>query len=162
MRRFKWESTEALDPTGYMQWLASHGGELPPGAQAFASHPSHFDYSAFRVGDEPLEPGTPLCPKDLLLHRVAWSGDQDSVHLHLMFPGYVPEVVGAFDLTLVYRNVDRFHLEHLLDAPTRVPIQLGGLMSDEVALSDAGVVHYLDFECGSVTVSGEDLVATWR
>jgi hypothetical protein len=162
MRRFKWESGEDLDPSVYIEWLVQRGDELPPGALAYVSHPNHFDYYAFRVGDEPLEPGTPLCPKDLLLHEVIWSGGRDCVELRLMFPGYDPETIGGFDLTIVYRNVLRFHLDHHRDAPRRVPVQLGGLMSDEVTPAGLGVVHYLDFECGSVVVVGDDLTATWR
>ncbi len=145
-----------------MEWLALHGDELPPGALAFVRNPSHFDYRAFRVGDEHLEPGTPLCPKDLLLHRLTWSGEADILELHLMFPGYDPEAIGAFDLTIVYRNVRQFRLDHSSDALSRKPVQLGGLMSDEVAPSEPGIVHYLDFECGSVIVGSEDLDASWR
>ena len=162
VRRFRWESGEVLDPSGYIEWLARHGDELPPGALAFVRHPSHFDYGAFRVGDEDLEPGTPLCTKDLLLHRLTWSGEADDLELHLMFPGYDPEAIGAFDLTIAYRNVRRFRLDHRSDTPRRKPVQLGGLMSDEVALSGPGIVHYLDFECGSVIVASEDLAGTWR
>jgi hypothetical protein len=162
MRRFMWESGGILDPTDYLKWLALHGDALPPGARSYARHPSHFDYYAFRVGEEPLGPGTPLCPKDLLLHRVSWSGEQDTVELKLMFPGYDPETVGTFDLTIVYNDVERFHLDHRLNAPKRMPIQLGGLMADEVATGSVGVVHYLDFECGTVTVACADMTGIWR
>jgi hypothetical protein len=162
MRRFVWELERALDPADYMQWLDDHGSDLPPGARAYAAHPSHFDYYAFRVGDELLDPGTPLCPKDLLLQSASWSGEKDTLVLELMFPGYDPALVGAFDLTIVYSDVRRFSLEHQPCTPLRVPIQLGGLMSDEVAPDHAGFVHYIDFECGSVTVVGSDLTATWR
>lgn len=162
MRRFTWEPGEVLDPTEYQKWLAVHGGDLPPGARVFVSHASHFDYHAYRVGAELLKPGTPLCPKDLLLQRVSWSGERNRLVLELMFPGYDRDAIGTFDLTIAYRDVVRFHLDQHRGAPNRSPIQLGGLMADEVASGDDGVVHYLDFECGSVTIVGADFVGTWR
>lgn len=152
-----------IDPGPYLAALGSFADQLPPGARSFAEFPEHYDYRAFRQGPGDIRPsGTAYCTKDLKLLTLAAEAPKQGlvVSASLAFPGDH----SAADLTIRYLDV---HELSLVDAtgpaePVARSTRLGRLMMDEVVPDDAGAVHFMDFEWGSLVVRCSDLHATWR
>jgi hypothetical protein len=106
MRYAIWERNEdrhVLDPGSYVEWLKHHADELPPGARAFATSATHYNYHAYKTRGEDLPPGSALCTKDLLLRSAELLPEEDLyVELRFLFPGFELDEVGKFDLVLRY------------------------------------------------------------
>ena len=166
MRYAIWESNEdrhVFDPGPYVGWLKHHADELPPGARAFATSATHYDYYAYRTRDEDVPPGSALCTKDLLLRSVDLLPEEElSVELCFLFPGFELEEVGTFDLVLHYLGVARFEIVETQGHPRRVPSGLSHLMIDEVVPANDGILHEIAVEFGTVIGEAMDLVAVWR
>jgi len=136
---------------------------LPDGARRFATHPSHYDYYAYRTLDSDLPPESPLCTKDLLLRSAEVAPAEElGLVLSFLYPGFEFADVGSFDLVLRYRHVTRFTIEESEGHPRRVPSGLSHLMMDEVVPQGDGIIHHLVFEHGAVTVIAADVEAIWR
>ena len=163
MQFASWDPEQrTFDAGPYVEWLTNHAAELPPGARAFATHPTHYDYYAYRTRDEDLPPGSPLCTKDLLLADVSVSDhDGPRVELRLAFPGFDPLLVG-YDLVLAYDAVTELSISARLDGPHREGMRMSHLLIDEVAPTPTGICHELGFATGAVKVCAADLRATWR
>jgi hypothetical protein len=135
---------------------------LPPGARAFVSDPAHFDFRRYRVGEEELPNGTPLCPKDLLLMGVGLScpGLGAIIEARYTYPGYP---IDRPDLLIRYTGVRQFTFEDLSgvgSAPGGA--RLGRWIVDEVVPIAGGVRHRIEFEDGALTIESSELEGHWR
>ncbi|MBL0888728.1 hypothetical protein [Myceligenerans indicum] len=145
VRYVKVESTGGgswTDPRDYLDWLAEHADELPPGARAFATHPEHYDFSH------------PWCPRSASFDRMSTRFTDDGVVVTLVLAAYggaPPEFV------LRYEGVTSVHSDSEHDEGPR-----SNLLVDEILPDDeGGVRHELAFTGGTITVVASDFTAGW-
>lgn len=145
MRYVKVESTgggSMADPREYLEWLAEHAEELPPGARAFATHPEHYDF------------GHQWCPRGASFDRMSTRFTDDGVVVTLVLAAYggaPPEFV------LRYRGVTSVESDG--DHGGRPQSSL--LVDEIVPDGDGGVRHELAFTGGTITVVAADLTTGW-
>ncbi|MEU5941882.1 hypothetical protein ABZ807_22460 [Micromonospora sp. NPDC047548] len=135
----------ALDPTPYLRRLPSLADSLPAGARRFATDPDHYDFFGQR------------CVKDLKPARLT-SGEAGGirwVELQLRHNCWKHEE----DLTIRYSGVQSLTIEPADDGLDVA--QLRDVMLDEVLPHELGCRHEVVCLAGSLTVTSQDLAATW-
>jgi len=133
------------DPNAYLAQLPRLAGSLPAGARAFATDPGHYNYHGQR------------CVKDLKPQRLT-SGEDNGVtwlELRLRHNCWKHEE----DLTIRYSNVDSVTMNPADDGLDVT--HLREVVLDEVLPDERGCKHEIACLSGSLTVTCEDLVATW-
>jgi hypothetical protein len=135
-----------LDPSTYLDSLATFAAQLPPGAAAFAADPQHYDFLARR------------CVKDLkpVSLTVAEIDGTRAAELRLRHNCWKHEE----DLTIRYTGV-----RSLTANPAGIAedvMQLGDVMLDELLPHEDGCSHEIAFLAGTLVITTVDLVATWH
>jgi hypothetical protein len=133
------------DPRAYLAQLPTLATSLPEGARAFATDPEHYNYYGQR------------CVKDLQLQRLIAGEDNGTSWLELRLGHNCWK--HEEDLTIRYLGVDSVTMSptgHGLDVT-----YLQDVILDEVLPDERGCKHELACISGSLTVTCEDLVATW-
>lgn len=133
--------TGVLDPGPYLERLPVLGGQLPPGARAFAADPDHYDFSGRR------------CVKDLLPVEARRTGDED---LEIRFGHNCWK--HDEDLVVRYRGVSRFQAG-VLDVCALD--EVGAVVLDEILPHPGGCTHELACRPGTLLVVCGDLEAEW-
>lgn len=133
------------DPRAYLAELPTLAPSLPEGARAFAADPEHYNYYGRR------------CVKDLKLQHLKAGEDNGTswLELHLGHNCWKHEE----DLTIRYVGVDSVTMSptgHGLDVT-----YLRDVILDEVLPDERGCKHEFACLAGSLTITCEDLVATW-
>lgn len=126
----------------YLGWLREHADELPPGAQAFALHPEHYDFSH------------EWCPRSASFDRMSTRSTDDGVEVTLVLAawgGAPPEFI------VRYHGVSHVELDDDQGDGMR-----SNLMVDELLPHADGVSHELEFADRTITVVARDLSAGWR
>ncbi|MFF9059031.1 hypothetical protein ACF09K_10065 [Streptomyces sp. NPDC014882] len=141
--------TGVLDPTPYLERLPAPGGQLPPGARAFATDPDHYDFSGRR------------CVKDLRPVETRRAGDAE---LEIRFGHNCWK--HDEDLVVRYRGVSRFRADVLdagaLDDAGAVGLDVfGAVVLDEILPHPGGCAHELACRPGTLLVVCRDLEAEW-
>ncbi|MFB7670621.1 hypothetical protein ACFC26_04310 [Kitasatospora purpeofusca] len=137
------ELTGVLDPGRYLELLPELSAGLPPGARAFATDRSHYDFAGRR------------CVKDLTFHRAAFLQDGEALDLRLRHNCWKHDE----DLVIRYAGVTAVRIR-TPDEPSTWD-DLGTLILDEILPHDRGCTHEMAFRPGSVIVTCNDLTATW-
>jgi len=135
----------ASDPTAYLEQLPTLASSLPEGARAFATDPEHYNYYGQR------------CVKDLKPQRLTSGEDNGATWLELRLRHNCWK--HEEDLTIRYGGVDSVTMNpagHDLDVT-----HLQDVVLDEVLPDVRGCKHEIACLSGSLTVTCEDLVATW-
>ncbi|MER7843953.1 hypothetical protein ABTZ03_08385 [Kitasatospora sp. NPDC096077] len=142
----------ALDPRPYLARLPALRPELPPGAEAFATDPAHYDFASER------------CVKDLKLASLVVT--EDAVVLRCSFNDVAPE-----QLVIRYTGVTALLIEAAPPTGAGGPTgpdgqdglreRLGPLQLDEVLPHPHGCTHELGHIGGTVRITAGDLTATW-
>ncbi|MEU8649573.1 hypothetical protein [Streptomyces sp. NPDC048737] len=130
-----------LDPRPYLERLPVLGGQLPPGARAFATDPDHYDFSARR------------CVKDLLPVEARRAGEED---LEIRFGHNCWK--HDEDLVVRYTGVSLFQAD-VLDVCALDDV--GAVMLDEILPHPGGCTHELACRPGTLLVVCRDLEAEW-
>ncbi|MFE6749404.1 hypothetical protein ACFVGM_26415 [Kitasatospora purpeofusca] len=137
------ELTGVLDPGPYLERLPELSAGLPPGARAFATDRSHYDFTSRR------------CVKDLTFHRATFLHEGRALDLHLRHNCW------KHDEDLV------IHCAGVTDVRIGTPNEpstwddLGPLILDEILPHDLGCTHEMAFRRGSVVITCTDITATW-
>ncbi|MFJ8477096.1 hypothetical protein [Kitasatospora sp. NPDC094011] len=133
----------ALDPRPYLARLPALRPELPPGAEAFATDPAHYDFASER------------CVKDLKLASLVVT--EDAVVLRCSFNDVAPE-----QLVIRYTGVTALLIEAAPPpGPPGLRERLGPLQLDEVLPHPHGCTHELGHIGGTVRITAADLTAAW-
>ncbi|WP_328459299.1 hypothetical protein [Streptomyces sp. NBC_00448] len=137
------ELTGVLDPGPYLELLPALSTSLPPGARAFATDPSHYDFAGRR------------CVKDLTPHQATFLHEGPALDLRLRHNCWKHEE----DLVIRYAGVTTVQISTPNEPSTWN--NLGTLILDEILPHDQGCTHEMAFRPGSVIVTCNDISATW-
>nr|BEK69604.1 hypothetical protein KPHV_68310 [Kitasatospora purpeofusca] len=137
------ELTGVLDPGPYLDLLPALSTGLPPGARAFATDRSHYDFTGRR------------CVKDLTVHRATFLQEGRALDLHLRHNCWKHEE----DLVIRYAGVTAVRIGTPNEPSTWD--DLGPLILDEILPHDRGCTHEMAFRPGSAVITCTDLTATW-
>ncbi|MFD5921133.1 hypothetical protein ACFVYP_31285 [Kitasatospora sp. NPDC058201] len=137
------ELTGVLDPGPYLELLPAPSTNLPPGARAFATDPSHYDFAGRR------------CVKDMTLHQVIFFQKGQALDLRLRHNCWRHEE----DLVIRHAGVTAVQISTPNEPSTWA--NLGTLILDEILPHDRGCTHEMAFRPGSVIVTCNDITATW-
>ncbi|GAA4580314.1 hypothetical protein GCM10023176_59620 [Micromonospora coerulea] len=134
-----------LDPAKYLRRLPSLADSLPEGARKFATDADHYDFFSQR------------CVKDLKPARLmsGQTGGSRWLELHLRHNCWKHEE----DLTVRYSGVQSLTIEPADDGLGVA--QLQDVILDEVLPDKLGCRHEIVCLAGSLTVTSQDLTATW-
>ncbi|MGD1224940.1 hypothetical protein AB9Q10_41710 [Streptomyces krungchingensis] len=132
--------TGVLDPAGYLEYLPSISGGLPPGARAFATDSHHYDFVSRR------------CVKDLAVQALRGAGDEE-MEVEFRHNCWKHDQ----DLVIRYTGVSSFVVDPVDTAWT----DLGTVILDEVLPHRDGCSHEIAFWEGTLTIVCRDLQATW-
>ncbi|WP_045745565.1 hypothetical protein [Actinoplanes rectilineatus] len=140
-----------LDPVPYREWLAECGGQLPPGASAFATDRGHYDFTAT------------TCVKDLRLSTVLVQDAADRISVEVRFaPNDFKHDSG---LRIRYENVTGLSMDVTAEGPGEFPWpdvkRLGDLQLDEILPHDQGISHEIAMTGGRIWIVASDLHAEW-
>jgi hypothetical protein len=134
-----------LNPNAYLDLLADHTLQLPPGASAFARDPAHYDFTSGR------------CVKDLILDGISMPLDNERASAEIRFlPNPFKHAEG---LRLTYHGVWEFSMErHGL-----LPESAGrdSLLLDELLPQEEGCRHELQTRELSIVIACTDVTAQW-
>ncbi|MFJ5877427.1 hypothetical protein ACIQD1_22250 [Streptomyces sp. NPDC093088] len=130
-----------LDPSRYLSHLLSVSGDLPPGAQALATDPGHYDFTSRRS------------MKDLTLRAIRGAGSEE-VEVEFQHHCWKHDQ----DLLIRYTGVSGFVID---PADEGRGTGLGAVMLDEILPHKDGCSHEIACWDGTLTVVCRDLQATW-
>ncbi|GGO21412.1 hypothetical protein GCM10011576_39690 [Micromonospora parathelypteridis] len=149
--KVEWTGTGYLhDPTEYLDWLAQHSGELPPGAAAFATDPGHYNIHS------------PRCVKDLKSTRMSAADQSDELTLELFFA--LNDFTREQGLRITYADVVDFSVEVTASRGQYgwpEIRRLGELQLDELLPHEKGCSHEIKMTGGVIKVVSADLSAKW-
>ncbi|MFD9591264.1 hypothetical protein ACFWA9_00690 [Kitasatospora sp. NPDC059973] len=137
------ELTGVLNPGPYLELLPALSLSLPPGARAFATEASHYDFAGRR------------CVKDLTLHQAAFLQEEKALDLSLRHNCWKHEE----NLVIRYAGVTAVRISTPNASSTWD--NLGTLILDEILPHDQGCTHEMAFRLGSVILTCSDITATW-
>ncbi|MFE2813421.1 hypothetical protein ACFXGG_23675 [Streptomyces nigra] len=130
-----------LDPSRYLEQLPSICGDLPPGAQSFATDTDHYDFRSRR------------CVKDLTLRAVRGAGGEE-MEVEFQHNCWKHDQ----DLLIRYAGVSSFIID---PADEDRGTDLGAVILDEILPYRDGCSHEIACWDGTLTVVCRDLQAIW-
>ena len=143
---------EMIDPNGYLDVLPGLLPQMPPGARAFASDESHYDFNSVR------------CVKDLTVNSVSFR-EAGHGRMGLLIEFGPNEFKHDAGLVLTYSDVTSFTLTtdgfHERDRVWPVTTSLGTVQLDEVLPLPGGCSHEWKTHRGRLYVECADLHAEW-